>query len=206
MRRHVPLILAAAAALFSAAVYARLPERFAVHWSLNGVPNGYADRWWGAFAIPVIMLILPRIPLGLSRGAAAGDGDAAVFRLMADLVLAFLLVVHVCVLGVALGWAVPLLSVVLVGAGVLTAATGAAMRRVGPNRLIGIRTRRTLSSPRVWEQTHRVAGVLFIAAGAITVAAAVLAPRLAIYVTLVSGAVAAFGSLAWSFSVPRDEG
>ena len=56
-------------------------------------------------------------------------------------------------------------TVLLPGLGLLFIFVGLMMRQAKRNFFIGIRTPWTLSSDRVWDQTHRVGSVLFIVCG-----------------------------------------
>ncbi|HUR92319.1 MAG TPA: DUF1648 domain-containing protein, partial [Gemmatimonadaceae bacterium] len=107
MRKWYPWILLALAAGFSVAVYGRLPERVPIHWDAEGVVNGDAPRAWGAWLMPamllVMALVLPRLPAIDPRRE-----NYAKFRpsydLIVDAVVTMIAVLHVAMLGVALGW------------------------------------------------------------------------------------------------------
>ena len=51
---------------------------------------------------------------------------------------------------------------------------GAVLNRIPRNRWVGVRTPWTLGSDRVWDDTHRLAGKVFVAAGLIGFVAAIL--------------------------------
>ena len=57
-KRWYPVLLALVGVAASLAVYGRLPERMAVHWDLDGNPNGWMPRAFGAFFAPVFLLVL----------------------------------------------------------------------------------------------------------------------------------------------------
>jgi uncharacterized membrane protein len=65
--------------------------------------------------------------------------------------------------------------------GVLFYCCGIVMENAKMNWFIGIRTPWTLSSENVWNKTHRLGGVLFKAAGVISVAGFLL-PQYAIFI------------------------
>jgi uncharacterized membrane protein len=74
---------------------------------------------------------------------------------------------------------------------------GNVMPRVRPNLVAGVRTRRTLTDPELWRATHRLLGIAFVVAGAITVLVGIVAPEFglttAIITLLLACAVAAIG-------------
>lgn len=168
MRKWIPLLIVAAAFLSSALVYARLPETIPTHWDISGRPDGWSNRMWGAWILPVFLLgmwglvrILPRIdPRGRNY---AKFGDA--FEAIIDSVMLFTLALHIVVLRASLGYFVPMQRVIPIGVGVLLIVIGNLLPRARPNWFVGIRTPWTLSSDRVWEKTHRFGGRVFVVGG-----------------------------------------
>ena len=45
-------------ALFAVSVYyyPQMPSQVVSHWNINGEPNGYLDKFWGVFLLPIITL------------------------------------------------------------------------------------------------------------------------------------------------------
>jgi uncharacterized membrane protein len=68
-------------------------------------------------------------------------------------------------LGAALGWNVDTGRAVMGGVGVLLAVIGNYLPRIRSNWFLGIRTPWTLSSERVWRDTHRIGGRAFVLGG-----------------------------------------
>src|SRR5215208_6090283 len=68
LRRSYPILLAALAAVASVVVFPRLPATMAVHWDLDGNPNGWMPRVVGAFFGPVIVLAVALgVPVPIDR-------------------------------------------------------------------------------------------------------------------------------------------
>ncbi len=168
MRKWIPLLIVVAAFVASAIVYPRLPATIPTHWNIDGQPDGWSSRAFGALIFPVLMLgmwgllrVLPAIdPRGANYAKFGGAYEAIV-----DALMIFLFGMHVVVLRAALGDPVQVGRVVPFGIGVLLIVIGNLLPRCRPNWFIGIRTPWTLSSDRVWEKTHRLGGRLFVAAG-----------------------------------------
>jgi uncharacterized membrane protein len=70
-------------------------------------------------------------------------------------------------------WAVRIVPAML---GAALVGIGNLLPRMRPNRSIGIRTSRTLSDRCVWMRTHRIAGYMVAALGAVIFLCAVAAP------------------------------
>jgi len=202
MRRWLPAVLIAGAVIFSLAVYSRLPDRVPVHWGVSGEPDRYGSRLEGAFLMPAIMIALWVLMTWLpSRDPRAAN--IAKFRGSYDIVMAILLAfmagVHVLALGNALGWAVDITTVVLVGIGLLFVVLGNLLPRARSNFIFGIRTPWTLSSDTVWARSHRVGGYVMVGAGLLTIVAAFLGRPVGVAVALVSLFVASIVPVVYSY-------
>jgi uncharacterized membrane protein len=77
------------------------------------------------------------------------------------------LVMHIALLAAAAGYPVRFERWVPVAIGLFLIVLGNLLPRARPNWFVGIRTPWTLSSDRVWEKTHRLAGYVFVVAGII---------------------------------------
>lgn len=208
MRRWIPLALIAAAALFSTLVYPRLPARIPTHWGMDGVPDGWSGRAFGAFVLPLVMaavLALFRSLPRLDPRRANYEKFGGTYDLVVTAVIAMLLCMHVLALGVALGWPVPIgrLAPLIVGA--LLMVVGNVLPRARSTWFFGIRTPWTLSSDRVWERTHRVGGYMMIVAGATIALSGLLWPRWGGTTAVLIGAALGFGLLAYSYVAWRRE-
>jgi uncharacterized membrane protein len=162
--------------LAGALAWPELPATMDVHWNAAGEADGTAPRAVGVLLLPVlaallmgVFAVLPRIdPLGDNVEAFRGYYNGFVL-----LLVAFLTAVHGIVLAGNLGVDVPIVPLSFVATGALLAYAGVLLGHAEPNWFVGIRTPWTLSSERVWEETHAVAGPLFVGAGVAVAVAAV---------------------------------
>jgi uncharacterized membrane protein len=168
MRKWIPLLIIAAAFIASAIAYPRLPETIPTHWNMDGQPDDWSSRAFGALITPVILLlvwgfvrVLPAIDPRGANYAKFGGAFEAIF----DSLMLFLLGMHIVLLRAGLGYPVQIQRIAPFGIGVLLIVIGNLLPRCRPNWFVGIRTPWTLSSDRVWEKTHRFGGRLFVAAG-----------------------------------------
>jgi uncharacterized membrane protein len=207
MRKYAGPMLIGVMFAFTLAVYGMLPERIPIHWDIRGEVDGWAPRG-AAFLGPVlsiglwlILLVLPRLDPKRENYERFED----TYWLVATSILAFLAVVHVATLGVALGWPVDMPRVILASIGVLLIAMGNYMPRVRPNWWMGIRTPWTLENERVWRDTHRLGGKTFVGAGLLALVASFLPPERAFYVFMPGVALAALVPFVYSYVVWRRE-
>lgn len=198
MRKWIPAILILAAVIATIAVYPRLPEQIPTHWSVSGEVNGWSNRLWGAWMLPLMMAVIwlfmraiPHIdPRKANYEKFSGMYDALVI-----LILTFMLLMHVVILLSATGTVIRMNRVVMPAVGIFIAIMGVLLPRAHPNWFVGFRTPWTLTSDLSWERTHKVGGALFIALGVLIVASTFIAPERAIWLLV----VAALGVVAFLF-------
>ncbi|MDO8688871.1 MAG: DUF1648 domain-containing protein [Dehalococcoidia bacterium] len=166
------LALIVASAAVGAYFYPQLPERIASHWNAAGQVDGYMSKFAGLVVLPLVsfgvlllLIAVPRVdPL---------RANIEVFRRYYDwlvvLLIAFLSYVYLLTIIWNLGAGFDILQFLAPAIGVLFYFIGALIGQSKRNWSIGIRTPWTLSSDRVWEETHKVGGKLFKVAGLVAV-------------------------------------
>jgi uncharacterized membrane protein len=208
MRRWIAPLLIVATLVFSLVMYSRLPERLPLHWSLNGAIDRYGTRAEGAFLLPGLMILVwafmrfvPRIDPRRANYAKFGD----TYDLIVNSLLALFAVMHVALIGTALGWPVAMERVIPALVGLQFIILGNALPRARPNWWFGIRTPWTLSNDRVWTRTHRVGGYLLAGAGIVLLIAATLPRAWTFVLGIAAVAAASLGSLIYSYFAWKQE-
>jgi uncharacterized membrane protein len=207
-KRWIAPAIIGATLLFTVLVYGSLPEQVPTHWNIRGEVDGWSPRARGAFLLPGIALglwlLLPLLRRIDPRREHYERFDAT-FWLLLNVMVLFMAAMHALSLGAALGWPVDMTRAVLVLIGLVFAALGNYLPRLRSNWWMGIRTPWTLESERVWRETHRVAGVTFVAGGLLTVVAAVLPTNIAFVLALIALMASAFIPVAYSYFAYRAE-
>lgn len=192
-------ILAAMIAV-TAVVYPHLPAVMTTHWGINGQPNGSMSRFWGAWMVPLLSVGVAAL-LWLTPSIDPRRQNYAAFRTIYNAfvvaVVAFLAYADFTTLAWNLGYRLPVGKTLAPALGAIFIAAGALLRKARPNWFVGIRTPWTLSSPAVWEKTHRLAAPAFMASGLITVLGVFWEPLMWLGVALVL--VAAVGVVVYSY-------
>ena len=204
MRKWIPMLLVIAATLASMLIYSRLPEQVPTHWNMEGEADDWSSRFFGAWLMPLMMaviLVVLRLVPHIDPRRANYEKFRGAYEAIVILTMAFMLGLHLMLLAVATGVQVSLERVLPGAVGAFFIAIGVLLPRAHPNWFVGIRTPWTLTSDVVWEKTHKFGGILFTASGALTVAAALVAPRAATWVLIATGTVTAISVVAYSFVV-----
>jgi uncharacterized membrane protein len=208
VRKWYPILAIAAMIVFTIVVYPRLPEQLPLHWNLQGDIDGFGPRSWGAWLLPALALVVlgfMRLLPRLDPRRENYDKFGPTYDLVIDALVTFLAVLHVIVLGAALGWPIAVTRVMPVVMGLLFIVFGNVLPRARPNWWFGIRTPWTLSNDRVWERTHRVGGYLLVGAGVACMATAFLPASAAGVVTITAIAASAAGSIVYSYFAWKQE-
>ena len=208
MRKWYPWLVVGLTLGFSAAMYPRLPDSMPTHWDVRGNIDGYTPRAWGAWLMPAILavvaLVLPRLP-ALDPRRANFEKFRGSYDLVVNAIITIVALLHVAMLGVGAGWPIAMARVTPLLIGALFVVVGNVMPRARPNWLFGIRTPWTLTNDRVWERTHRLAGLLFVFAGLLLGLSALLMPATVLPLIIGSVVVAAIVPVIYSYLLWRQE-
>ena len=164
-------ILIVTSTLAGLLLWNQLPDPMASHWGVNDQVNGTMSKFWGVFLMPVItiamlllFLVIPSIDPLKANIAQFRD----YFNSFIALIVAFMVYIYGLTLVWNLGYTSFRMSTAMLPAlGLLFIFVGVMIGKAKRNYFIGIRTPWTLSSDKVWDETHRVGGKLFIASGAL---------------------------------------
>ena len=195
-----PFVVIALAFLLGAVAYPNIPG--------NAIDHMPGVRAQIAFALPITVLLLHLIFRSLWRhdrirtgnGAFEATYHAIIFRTMV-----FVLAMH-ALLMLALTDVMDVLGshtwgkrVVVVMLGLAIMAVGNLLPRTRPNIAFGVRTKRTLTDPQLWQRIHRTGGYLAVALGAIILVAGIVVTNntAAGLVLLLAGVFVAVGFISY---------
>jgi uncharacterized membrane protein len=147
----------------------QFPDPMASHWDINDQVNGTMPKFWGVFLMPLISLMMFALFL-LIPEIDPLKANIAKFRDLFNLFIVFMTLFLMYVYGLSLAWNLGFTQFkmgesLLPATGLLFILIGYILRRAKRNFFIGIRTPWTLSSDKVWDETHRVGSGLFILSG-----------------------------------------
>jgi uncharacterized membrane protein len=169
----IVLVLIIGATAAGLLLWNKLPDQMASHWNVNDQVDGYMSRLWGVFMMPLmtlgiflLFLVIPAIdPLKANIAKFRKT-----FNLFIVLFAAFMLYIHGLTLAWNLGYTgFKMSSSMLPAIGLLFILIGFILRKAKRNFFIGIRTPWTLSSESVWDKTHQLGAILFMASGVLAI-------------------------------------
>ena len=158
--------------LFALTVYNKLPDQIAIHWGMNGEPNGYASKEVAVFGLPILMAILNISVNLISEYDPRKSYVPRKMRIFLKLLLPILCwILYPMTILIALGTPFNIEMIVLVLVGVIFILVGNYMPKFRQNHTVGIRIPWTLRNEEVWNRTHHMAGYLWIIGGVLMMGA-----------------------------------
>src|SRR4051794_26325012 len=168
MKRHwFGLFLIIIAIMGTWISYPHLPAQIAIHWNYKGEPNRFVDKSYGAFFIPLIMVVLYIFRIIFPKIDPKKNNyprfEGTYYWIMNGILLFFFLFQVMKIIGdlgiINFKYVIPELI------GLLFIFIGNLSPKFKPNYFIGIRTPWTLANEDVWKKTHRFGGKVFVIVG-----------------------------------------
>lgn len=146
--------------------YARLPQRVAIHFDFNGMPDGFAPRAVAAFVFPVALFMGHLYMLFRLESEPKNDSLAPVIKTLMPWGLPLLSVVlQVGIISFAIAEKMNFLFWASLLCGMMMIVIGNYLPKCRHNYTFGIKLPWTLASEDNWNHTHRVAGYLYVICG-----------------------------------------
>lgn len=158
--------------IIGAYFYPQMPDRVASHWNVRGEVDSYVSRFWGLFLMPIVSIGLLFLFILIPKVDPLKENIEKFRKYFDDfmaLMILFLFYIYVLTLAWNIGLRFDMGQAIIPAMGLLFYYVGTLLENSKRNWFIGIRTPWTLSSDKVWEQTHRVGGKLFKLAGIIAI-------------------------------------
>lgn len=168
-------------------VYPKLPEMVPSHWNAAGEVDDTMSRNMITFLLPglslvvgLLLLYLPNIdPLRCNV-----ERFRRVYNLFIVGFAAYLIFIHVLILLAGLGIEFNMTYLLIPPASLMMFGIGFVLEKTRPNWFLGVRTPWTLSSPVVWEKTHRLGGQLFKVSGGVMLLGLIVSPEVAFMIMI----------------------
>lgn len=147
-----------------------LPQQMPIHWGLNGQADGFSNRAFGVFGVPLIFLVFHLICLWFSscENKKRNQTQKAI-----NITLWIFPVMSLAVGAMTYSFALKLeLNInfyITLFIGAIFILMGNYLPKVKQNHLLGIRVKWTLENEENWNKTHRFGGKIFVICGIIIV-------------------------------------
>ncbi|MBU0546573.1 MAG: SdpI family protein [Patescibacteria group bacterium] len=168
-------------------LYPTMPEIMASHWNSQGEVNGYMQKFWGLFIMPIMSVGL-FLMFSLIPKIDPMKENIKKFREYFDtfivILILFLFYIHLLTIFWNMGFKFNMTRFLVPSMGILLFYCGILIEKAKRNWFIGIKTPWTLSNDEVWDKTHKRGGKLFKICGVISFLS-ILFPNWAIFFTII---------------------
>jgi uncharacterized membrane protein len=200
----IQLAILALVTAFSVFMAFRLPDVVPTHWGIGGKPDAWGSKWINLSIGPFLTLVSLVLTLVLPRVAPrqfAAERMISTFgsaMVLVSMLMGFISVVILKASGdPSFDLTVPLMAVLFA----FVVIFGRLMHGLKRNAFMGIRTKWTLSSDAVWDETHRQAALVWEVVGAAGFILTLLHTSLVILVILLL--ITAFAPIWLSYRIYR---
>jgi uncharacterized membrane protein len=198
------ILLVASSALGATWLSQIVPDRIPTHWNIRGEVDGYGGKWT-LFIMPImmaLMLVLFYFLPALSPKSFEVDTSPSTYLYIVLLVTGLFsymqgVLLYTVYQAVAKQPSPDIGRAFIAGMFLFFGLMGNVIGKVRKNFYIGIRVPWTLASDRVWNDTHRMAGWLWVVAGFVGFGLVILG--VPIYIPIIMLVVAAFIPIVYSF-------
>ena len=152
----------------------RLPAEIATHFNMNNQPDSYSSRGFTVFGLPFVMLGIHLLCIVATNSDPKKQNisDKAI-GIVLWIVPILSLVLMGMIYAYALGTKIRIGFIVIMLLGVLFILLGNYMPKTRQNFTFGLKIPWTLNDEENWTKTHRFAGRLMVACGAVMCATAI---------------------------------
>lgn len=163
-RNTVKYIVVIASIALSIVAYKYLPDTIASHWNYLGEADGFSSKTTNLVAFPLLIIFLGALLNYVPRLDPKQSSILTFineYNRFIDVMLIFFLTLQVQIIAWNLGYKVSMAVYMPIMLGVLFYFIGDMIGKTKTNYTIGIRTPWTLSSEKVWDNTHKLGSKLF---------------------------------------------
>jgi len=155
--------------IFTFAIFGHLPAKIPMHWNISGQVDRFGSKN-EIFILPsiitIIYFVILFIPLIDPKKANYGK-FAGAYRIVRAVVVIIFMAVYFASTYSALGYRIDVNRIANLIIPFMLIGFGSVMRKLRHNYFVGIRTPWTLADEEVWNNTHQLAGKLWLIAGII---------------------------------------
>ncbi len=168
----VRIILVALMFVAGAFLYKYLPAMIPTHWGMEGQPNQYSPKAFGAWLIPgmslLFLVLFPLLPK-LDPKKENYEKFQKSWSVIQTALIGFFAYMYAVTMYVTLypQYNAQVGRAVTFGIGLLFVILGNVMGKVRQNYFVGLKTPWTLNDPEVWQKSQRFAGWMFVLGGVV---------------------------------------
>lgn len=167
----IGLLIVTASFITGIILYPQMPSLMASHWNVKGEVDGYMNKFWGLFLMPIISALMLLLFVYIPRIDPLKENIKKFrnyFNNFIILIITFFAYLYLLTIIWSHGITFNIIAFLMPAFSILFYYIGILIEHAKMNWFIGIRTPWTLSDEGVWNRTHKKGGLLFKLTGLIT--------------------------------------
>lgn len=169
--------------VFGLIFWNKLPEQIATHWGTSGNADGWSNRNFAVFALPIYILLIHWFCIFCTaRDPKNKNQSKKVFGMVLWICPIVSLVVNGMIYATALGTMMDIYFIVYLLLGLFFVMIGNYLPKCKQNCTIGIRVKWALEDEENWNATHRFSGKVWVIGGVLMMGSAFFPEEMSLYV------------------------
>lgn len=173
--------------VFGLVFWDELPERMATHWGFDGKVDGWSNRYFSVFALPIIILVIHWLCILCTLiDPKNKNQNSKVFSIVIWITPIISLVANGVIYAVSFGKEFDPYIITSILMGLMFVVIGNYLPKCKQNYTIGIKVKWTLGNEENWNATHRIGGRIWVVGGLLLMMSMFLPNFIALWVMFVS--------------------
>lgn len=186
--------------VFGLIVWNKLPEQIATHWGADGNVNGWSNRSFAVFALPLFIFLTHWFCIFCtSRDSKNKSQSKKVFGMVLWICPITSLVANGMIYATALGKTIDMNFIVYLLTGLFFVIIGNYLPKCKQNYTIGIRVKWALENEENWNATHRFSGKVWAIGGVLMMGCSFIPEEISMYVFMALILVLSILSVGYSY-------
>lgn len=192
-------------ALFGIVFWNKLPDTMMSHWGMDGNADGFSNKAFAVFGLPIILLALHWICLIVTSFDKKQKNQSKKALEMIFWIVPFLsMFINEIMYSISFGNNFNPLTFMPLMLGIMFAVIGNYLPKVTQNHTLGIRISWTLNNEENWNRTHRFAGKIWVIGGLILAFSVFLPSKLITPVAAAAIAVLVIAPIVYSYHIYKN--
>lgn len=179
----------------------KLPEQIATHWGVNGEANGFSNRIFAVFELPIFMFVVHWLCVLVTAADSKNKGqNKKAISMVLWIVPVLSVYTSAIIYCTAFGMKFDRDILMLILLGLMFIIIGNYLPKCKQNHTIGIKVHWTLRDEENWNATHRFCGKLWVIGGLLFMLCAFLPTSVIPYILIVLVVVLAIIPILYSYT------
>lgn len=192
--------------IFCMFIYNKLPDKIPIHFNINGSIDSYGSKLFVCIILPLILCILNLITnICINNDPNKKNHNKIIKNLICFLLPIMSLIFIPTSILISLGIRLNISLIAPIFVSIIFILIGNYLPKCRQNYTMGIRLPWTLNDEKNWKKTHRLAGLLFVISGILTIIMTIVFNPLSYYMLITSLILTSIVTALYSFIIYKKQ-